>query len=101
MYISSRTAKDCDVTATELSALGPGKCIALPADLQKIDEVDRLVATLSSKEKAIHVLVNNAGAAWAESVDNFPVRLTYDCHMSGLYLLFEIFRTQHLQKYQH
>jgi len=72
VYISSRSVKDCDVTAAELSALGPGRCISMPANLQKIEEVSQLVKTLSSKEKALHVLVNNAGAAWADGIDETP-----------------------------
>jgi NAD(P)-dependent dehydrogenase (short-subunit alcohol dehydrogenase family) len=73
VYISSRSAKDCNSTAEELNVLGPGKCIAIPADLQKIEEVARLVKILSSKEKALHVLVNNAGAVWAAPIDDYPV----------------------------
>ncbi|KAH7928495.1 NAD(P)-binding protein [Leucogyrophana mollusca] len=72
VYISARSSKDCDVTAQELCALGPGKCVAIPADMQKMSEVERLVTALSSKEKALHVLVNNAGTVWAESLDDYP-----------------------------
>jgi NAD(P)-dependent dehydrogenase (short-subunit alcohol dehydrogenase family) len=72
VYISSRTAKDCDVTAAELNALGPGQCIPIPADLQKLEEVEKLVKAISSKEKVLHILVNNAGAAWAAGVDDYP-----------------------------
>jgi NAD(P)-dependent dehydrogenase (short-subunit alcohol dehydrogenase family) len=73
VYISSRSAKDCDVTAAELNALGPGTCIPLAADLQKVEEVERLARELSSREKRLHVLVNNAGAAWGAMIDDFPV----------------------------
>ena len=41
--------------------------------MQKLSEVDKLVNELSSKEKALHVLVNNAGASWGESFDDYPV----------------------------
>ena len=74
VYISSRSAKDCAATERELNALGPGKCFALPADMQRLEEVDRLVQELSAKEKALHVLVNNAGAAWGATLDDYPVR---------------------------
>jgi hypothetical protein len=30
--------------------LGPGKCIALPADLQKLEDVKELVAEISKRE---------------------------------------------------
>lgn len=81
VYISSRSAKDCDETAKELNNLGPGTCIAIPADMQKLSEVERLVKELSSKEKALHVLVNNAGAAWGDGIDEYPVRTQLgSCH---------------------
>ncbi|KZP10542.1 NAD-P-binding protein [Athelia psychrophila] len=72
VYISARSAKDCDETAKELTAMGPGTCFAIPADLQKVEAVNNLVQELSSKEKALHVLINNAGAAWGDSIDDHP-----------------------------
>ncbi len=78
MYISSRSAKDCAATEKELNALGPGKCVSLPADIQKLEEVERLVKELSAREKALHVLVNNAGAAWGDTLDDYPVRTRVD-----------------------
>jgi len=73
VYISSRTAKDCDATASELNTMGPGECIPVPADMQKVSEIERLVSEISKKEKMLNVLVNNAGANWAESIDTFTV----------------------------
>jgi NAD(P)-dependent dehydrogenase (short-subunit alcohol dehydrogenase family) len=73
VYISSRSSKDCTATASELNSLGPGTCIPIPADLQNLDEVGRLVRELSGKEKALHVLINNAGAAWAADIEEYPV----------------------------
>lgn len=89
VYISSRSAKDCDETAKELNNLGPGTCIAIPADMQKLSEVERLVKELSSKEKALHVLVNNAGAAWGDGIDEYPVCTQIgSCHWQlNLYFL--------------
>ena len=75
MYVSSRSVAACTETATELSALGPGRCVALPADLQHAEEVERLVRELAAREKVLHVLVNNAGAAWGEGIDEYPVRV--------------------------
>ena len=73
VYISSRSAKDCAETEKELNGLGPGQCISIPADMQKLEQVEHLVAELSKREKALHVLVNNAGAAWGETIDDYPV----------------------------
>ncbi|KAJ8083828.1 hypothetical protein PM082_002594 [Marasmius tenuissimus] len=72
VYISSRTAGDCEKTASELNKLGPGTCVALPADLQRYDEVEKLARELISREQYLHVLVNNAGAVWGAPIDEFP-----------------------------
>ncbi|OBZ71535.1 Rhamnolipids biosynthesis 3-oxoacyl-[acyl-carrier-protein] reductase [Grifola frondosa] len=72
VYISSRSEKDCEATAKELNALGPGTCIPLPADMQQLEHVDRLIKELSAREKALHVLVNNAGAAWGDTLEDYP-----------------------------
>jgi NADP-dependent 3-hydroxy acid dehydrogenase YdfG len=73
VYISARSAKDCQSTADELNKLGPGTCIPLPANMQHVAEVDKLVAELTKREKVLHVLVNNAGAAWGDDIDSYPV----------------------------
>ncbi len=41
--------------------------------MQKLSEVERLVKEIQSRENMLHVLVNNAGANWAEDIDTFPV----------------------------
>ncbi|KAI9498207.1 hypothetical protein BDB00DRAFT_881399 [Zychaea mexicana] len=72
VYISSRSAEACEKVATALSAKGPGQCIPVAADLQKLEEVHRLVAEISKHETHLDVLINNAGANWAEKFDTFP-----------------------------
>ncbi|KAI9205471.1 uncharacterized protein BJ171DRAFT_500528 [Polychytrium aggregatum] len=72
VYISSRSKSVCDAEAARLSAKGPGKCISIPADLQKLEEVHRLVAEIAKREPYLHVLVNNAGATWGEDISSYP-----------------------------
>jgi len=72
VYISSRKREDCDKIAQELTSEGLGKCYGIPADLSKEEDIKSLVQELSSKEKHLNVLVNNAGASWGESIDKFP-----------------------------
>ncbi|KAG0262127.1 hypothetical protein BG011_000324 [Mortierella polycephala] len=72
VYISSRSAKVCDQVAEELTKLGPGQCISIPADLQSLDEVKRLTAEIAKRESKLHVLINNAGATWGESIKTYP-----------------------------
>jgi len=66
--------KECQDTAKELEASGPGSCIAIPADMSKLSEVERFVKELSTRETVLNVLVNNAGTTWAEPIDEYPVR---------------------------
>src|SRR5947209_16792160 len=70
VYISARKAEACDALAKELSAFGT--CIPLPADLSRMDEIDRLAKELEGREKRLDVLVNNAGASWGADFDTFP-----------------------------
>ncbi|KAH8670904.1 rhamnolipids biosynthesis 3-oxoacyl-reductase [Xylariales sp. PMI_506] len=72
VYISSRDAKACDEAAAELSATGPGKAIALPADLLELGACEALAAELARRESRLDVLVNNSGIAWGAPLEEFP-----------------------------
>ncbi|KAK8858434.1 hypothetical protein IAR55_002661 [Kwoniella newhampshirensis] len=72
VYISSRDVKACESTAQRLTKEGPGECIAMPADLSKYEECVRLAGELEKREKVLHVLVNNSGATWGESLHSYP-----------------------------
>jgi short-subunit dehydrogenase len=98
VYISSRTAKECEETAKELDSLGPGKCIPIAADMQQLSDVEKLVKEISSREKALHVLVNNAGAAWGDKLDAYPVRPTSKLSTIVIEFLLCGFRTKLGQK---
>ena len=51
VYIASRDAKACEETAGQLTKDGPGKCIAIPVDLAKYEECERLVKELHKRER--------------------------------------------------
>jgi NAD(P)-dependent dehydrogenase (short-subunit alcohol dehydrogenase family) len=70
VYISSRTAGVCDAVAEELSEVG--RCVSLPTDLSTMEGVGSLVREISEREEKLHILVNNAGAAWGEPIESFP-----------------------------
>jgi NAD(P)-dependent dehydrogenase (short-subunit alcohol dehydrogenase family) len=70
VYISSRKAEVCDRVAAELSHAGT--CISLPADLSTEAGAKQLGAAIAAKEKALHILVNNAGANWGAPLAEFP-----------------------------
>jgi NAD(P)-dependent dehydrogenase (short-subunit alcohol dehydrogenase family) len=68
-YISARKAEACDAAARELSQYGT--CVSLPADVGRLDDLERLVKELSAREPKLNILVNNAGANWAEPLETY------------------------------
>ena len=89
VYISSRKAEVCEKVATDLSSSG-GACHALPADITRDDDRDRLVATLGSRISHLDILVNNAGAAWGAPYATFPehgFRKVLDLNITALFFL--------------
>lgn len=71
VYIVSR--KDCSPYAEQLTKKGPGKAIAISADLTKQEHVDRVVSEISKAAGQLHVLVNNAGANWGQPLESFEI----------------------------
>lgn len=69
-YITSRKSEQCNNKADELSKFG--ECISIPADLTDMNEMDKLVNHIKENEKKLNFLINNAGAAWGASFDEFP-----------------------------
>ncbi len=70
VYISSRKKDACDRAAEELSRAGT--CVSLPADLSTTAEARRLAAEVAARERALHILVNNAGATWGAPLPEYP-----------------------------
>ena len=70
VYISSRKAEVCDAVAEELSKTG--ECISIPADLSGTEGITTLVDGVGARESELHILVNNAGAAWGAPIEEFP-----------------------------
>ena len=70
VVISSRKADACDEAVSQLSAFGSIR--AVPADLSRQDECQRLAADVVNDTGDLHILVNNAGATWGEPLNSFP-----------------------------
>ena len=88
VYISSRKQEICTAVASELSAVGA--CHALPADVSTPEGRATLIRDLRTREDALHILVNNAGANWAASYDEFPepgFRKVLDLNLTALFFL--------------
>ena len=70
VYVSSRKPEVCEEAAEELSKVGTA--VALPADVSTEAGAGRLAEELGSRERALHVLVNNAGANWGAPLAEYP-----------------------------
>src|SRR5215218_426886 len=88
VYISSRKKDACDQAAAELSEIGP--CFSIPADLSTTEGCKHLADELSGREQALHILVNNAGAAWGASLEEYPEAgfdKVMDTNVKGVFFL--------------
>src|SRR5262249_49192511 len=88
VYISARKKEACDETASRLSEIG--ECVSLPADLSKVECCQRLADELKSREGALHILVNNAGANWGAPLDEYPESgwdKVLDTNVKGIFFL--------------
>jgi len=78
--ITARKADDCAAAAADINGLAAGQtdagsCISIPADVSSSRGVDSFVSALREQlgtDASIHLLVNNAGAAWGAPIGEFP-----------------------------
>jgi len=70
VYISSRKKQVCDDVARQLSEVG--ECISVPADISTAAGCEALAKEVAAREDRLHILVNNAGAAWGAPLAEFP-----------------------------
>ena len=70
VYISSRKPQAGEEAVRELAPFGAVS--SLPADISSEDECIRLAEEVASRESALHILVNNAGATWGAALEDFP-----------------------------
>lgn len=92
VYICARKAEACDATAAELSKLG--ECFSLPADLSTVEGAEGFVARVAAREPKLHILVNNAGAAWGAPLEEYPDSAfdkVLDVNVKGIFHLTRLF----------
>jgi 3-oxoacyl-[acyl-carrier protein] reductase len=61
VIIGARNRDALETTANELRALGTGRVLALPVDVQDARQAEEMVATVAATFGKIDILVNNAG----------------------------------------
>jgi len=67
-YITSRTEKECQAAAKEMSRYG--QCVAIPGDLSSLEGVNKFVEAFNCHEENLDILINNAGIVEGEPIEN-------------------------------
>jgi len=70
VYISSRKREVCLAVAQALSEIGT--CVSIPMDLSTVEGCVQLAREVGLREDKLHILVNNAGAAWGAPLAEYP-----------------------------
>jgi len=52
--------------------MGPGRALALPGNLSSDAACKQVVENLKKHTHKLHILINNAGATWGESLEDYP-----------------------------
>jgi NAD(P)-dependent dehydrogenase (short-subunit alcohol dehydrogenase family) len=72
-YVTSRRADACSEVAAQLARDTGAEVKGIAADLSREEECLRLAEAIRHREGELHILVNNAGTAWTEPFETFPV----------------------------
>lgn len=72
VMIVSRKGADCERVAAELIGLCNARAQGFAGDVGSEAGIATLVKDVKSRTDTLHILVNNAGAAWGEPLETFP-----------------------------
>ncbi|APH73796.1 SDR family oxidoreductase [Aquibium oceanicum] len=73
VMIASRRAAECEKVAEELNAMGAsGTAEGFGGDVGSEAGVMELVEAVKARTDSLHILINNAGLSWGDSLDSFP-----------------------------
>ncbi len=71
IVICSRNIEQCTKTATKLQNKGVN-VLALPCDVSKKEEIDRVISKTIAKFGTIDILINNSGTSWMAPFLDYP-----------------------------
>ena len=95
-----RSAAEAEQLVAEIEALGRS-AIAVPADVARVDQVERMVEASLGRFGRIDVLVNNAGFATLHKIEEMPIE-AWDAmiaaHLRGTFLTTRLVLPQMLER---
>ncbi len=89
VVLCGRDGERCERAAADLERARSVPCAGMRCDVASADEVAGMVAQTIDRFGRIDVLVNNAGTAWADPVEDTPLRgwqKVVDVNLTGVFL---------------
>lgn len=71
VYITARKEIELHTKAKELMEEFGGECISIASNLDSIEGIEAFAKEIEEREDHVDFLINNAGASWGESFDDF------------------------------
>jgi NADP-dependent 3-hydroxy acid dehydrogenase YdfG len=90
VFIASRKESELKATSSRLTALGPGTCEYIVADLKNKAGCVGLCDELKKRTDRLTVLVNNTGASWGDDYYNYPEHAwdkLYDLNVKNIFYM--------------
>lgn len=88
VVICSRNLEKCEATAHDIEKLGV-RALAIQCDINREEDVDRVVRETVRKFQKIDILVNNSGRTWGASPEDIQIedwRKVIDLNITGTFL---------------
>jgi len=89
VVVCGRDGERCERVAADLERERGVRCAGLRCDVSSSDDVARMVADTTDRFGRIDVLVNNAGTAWSDPVEDTPLhgwQKVIDVNLTGVFL---------------
>jgi len=89
IVICSRKLEKCEATAHEIEKLGV-RALAIQCDINRDEDVDRVVSETVKKFQKIDILVNNSGLGWGAPPEEFKMedwQKVIDLNITGTFRL--------------
>lgn len=90
VYVASR--KDCSAFAAQLTAKGPGSCVAMSCDLTDAKQMQALIAAIEKDQGKLHVLINNSGTNFNVKLDKHTPEIFEKVMQLNTNVVFELTR---------
>ncbi len=90
LVIASRKMKNLETTAAEIEKNHGVKVLPIACDLQKEDDISKMLETAKATFPRIDILVNNAGATWGAPTLEFPLEKwdqLFNVNVRGVWIL--------------